>query len=202
MTRYLTFVALLTAAAPLAAEDKDALYFPTKQGTKLVYEVRRTAPSGGESTGALTDTIVTVETKGDAFRVLIVHSSGPGKSGNSLWEVSSKGLFAVPAKEGDPKAAELKLPAKDGDTWTTESKGAEGKTRTTTYKVGKEVVVEVPAGKFKTIPVETVVRDGDDVVRTTMNWYAPGVGLVKRSNKVNKLNTESVMVLKEIKPGK
>jgi hypothetical protein len=79
-------------------------------------------------------------------------------------------------KEATPEPI-LKLPAKSGDTWTSEfphiqvrtnklkdgggqEDAVEDRMVELKHKVGKEEEVQVPAGKFKAIPVETV-GEGD-----------------------------------------
>jgi hypothetical protein len=76
----------------------------------------------------------------------------------------------------------LKLPAKFGDTWNAEIRSAayDMVVSKSTYKVGKEELIEVPAGKFNAIPVETYsdkATDPEKPLSTT--WFAPGVGIVK-----------------------
>jgi hypothetical protein len=79
----------------------------------------------------------------------------------------------------------------EGDSW--ESEG-------TSYKVGKEATVEVPAGKFKAIPVTSVLILPPDKITYT-SWYASKVGVIKITSSIND-SAESVGVLKSFTPGK
>jgi hypothetical protein len=97
-------------------------------------------------------------------------------------------------------APTLKLPAKEGDTWKVEREDLKrGITGKATYTVGKEESVEVPAGKFKAIPVTAESTIGGRVAKVT-TWYAAGMGVVKTVTEVN--GTERVQELKEFTVGK
>ena len=98
----------------------------------------------------------------------------------------------------------LKLPAKEGDSWSYESGGGDGPiAHKTTYTVGKEEEVEVPAGKFKAIRVDKELKydigNGPTTIKTS-SWYATKVGLIK--SVTNPGATQTTMVLKSFTPGK
>jgi hypothetical protein len=189
-------LAALLLAAPVPKEgEKPILYLPTKEGTKLVYETK----VGDEGGREYTETVAKAEAKGGSHRVTLEQVSGK-TTRRTVFEVSATGVarIAVDEKDLTTPVPVLKIPAKAGDKWT-----ANGDRDT--YKVGKEEEVEVPAGKFKAIPVESerAVKGpgGRAVTMKTTTWYAPDVGEVKRVGK-NLFNQEVTTVLKSITPGK
>jgi hypothetical protein len=201
MSRCVAALAVLTAASITAAAPKlkgkvDALYYPTREGDKLVYEMR-----SGDSVNELTEVVTKVERKDDALLVTVERNAGGKKALASQFTVSEKGVTRVvtSGRELPVPIPMLKLPGKPGDTWTYEPDAAGGPPRKTTYTLGKEEDVEVPAGKFKALRVESEQVLGDNVYKSTL-WYAPGVGLLKSVNNIG--GTERTQVLKSFTPGK
>jgi hypothetical protein len=187
---------VLTVAAPVPKAKAPELYFPTTEGTT---RVMRTASEDGTSTEA-TQTVTKVEEKDGVYTVTTTREVG-GQRREFRNEVSAKGVFSLPlpGEKGEPRAA-LKLPAKEGDTWTTEQPAAGGRAGwTTKHTVGKEEEVEVPAGKFKAIVVTTEYEVNGVAYKGTA-WYAAGVGVVKSVSVSDR--TERVQELKEFTPGK
>jgi hypothetical protein len=95
-------------------------------------------------------------------------------------DVSASGVYKVAfaGKVFAAPEAMLKLPAKPGDTWTVDYETPPHRdVVTATYTVGKVEDVEVPAGKFKAIRVES--NTTERLPGSSTSWYAPGVGLVK-----------------------
>jgi hypothetical protein len=184
--------ALSAVAAAPGAKDRDQnpqLYFPTKEGATRVYANRV-----GDRETELTDTVTRVEGKDGTFRVTTVLKGGAATE--AVTEVSAKGVFRV-SVAGRPLPALqalLKLPAKAGDAWEVRPAGPGGPVFA--YTVGKEEEVEVPAGKFKAVPVE-MKADAFGRVQTTKTWYAPGVGAVKVTGP-----GERTQVLKSFTAGK
>lgn len=191
------FVTVLLAAsltAPVPKAKPAELYFPTVEGTKLV-----TRMTFGEETSESTGTITKVVEKDGVYTVTSSRDVG-GRESNLVYEVSGKGVFLV-SSNGQEKAElrpVIKLPAKEGDTWTTEQPKPGGGVITITYIVGKVEEVTVPAGTFKAITVALETNLGGRVTKAN-SWYAPGVGLVKR---VTEGEVERVQELKEVIPGK
>jgi hypothetical protein len=185
-------VAVPVSAAPAVKGTGGPLYFPTQVGAKTVMEISVDGALLGKNPGAfeVTETVSAVEVKDGTYRVTVERES----KGNfvTVYEVSAKGVFRVAS--GGSALAEpvplLKLPARPGDTW---------KTASGTATVGKEEEIEVPAGKFKAIPVTTERETAGRTVKTT-TWLAPDVGVVKRVGTVNDITT--VYVLKSFTPGK
>jgi hypothetical protein len=191
-----SLLALLIAAPIIVAQppkdgEKALLYFPVKEGTKLVMERSTT---GGVAAGQVTevvDVVKKVEAKDGKFRVTFERES-KGKGMQTVYEVSDKGVAKMTAKRKDlaEPAFVLKLPAKKGDTWT-----AAG----VSYTTGEVEEVEVPAGKYKAVPVTSEFDFGDQKVKTT-TWFAPEVGIVKTLSVTNGI--ESKQVLKTFTPAK
>jgi hypothetical protein len=190
-----SLAALSAAVAAPGAKDKDKdppLYFPTKEGTTRVYANRV-----GDHETVLTDTVTKVEAKDGGFRVTTVLKGGSATE--SVTDVSGRGVFRVsgagrPLPEPLPL---LKLPAAAGDTWEERPGGPAGPVFA--YTVGKEVEIEVPAGRFRAIPVE-MKSDFRGRAQATTTWYAPGVGAVKLSSKTEA--GERTQLLKSFTPGK
>ena len=94
----------------------------------------------------------------------------------------------------------LKLPANEGDKWTAKDNNA-----TYSYTGGKAEVIEVPAGKFKAIPITSDITistpGGKKGMLTETTWFAPGAGAVNRVVKSPGGN-DSETVLKSIPLGK
>ncbi|QEL17549.1 hypothetical protein [Limnoglobus roseus] len=204
-------VAPLAVAAPppMGAKKADALYFPTKVGTKRVYEV-----TFNGTTTELTIVVTAVVEKDGVWRVT-EESDDPTSAvagGKSVMtnEVSDKGvtLVARGAKDLPKPQPLLKLPAKSGDTWDFDpapaNRSAGLQSEATTYVVGKEEDVETPAGKFKAVSVESkrknpkAERVAGPVAVT--QWYAVGAGKVKAVSKIG--DRERTMVLKSFTPAK
>jgi RNA polymerase sigma factor (sigma-70 family) len=182
------------ARAPDGGERKD-LYFPTREGTRRVYEVRVRG-----TTYVRSEAVTRVEKKGDGFRVTIGEEVTPGSILKTVTDVSARGVYLVEFAgrvHADPVPL-LKLPAKTGDSWTVQQGIPAAGVATFTYTVGKVEEVKVPAGTFKAIRVE---ERADPILRIPVTrWYAPGVGLVKAITSTGML--EQTQVLKSYTPGK
>jgi hypothetical protein len=190
--------ALLAAAlaAPVPKAKADDLYYPTTEGTK---RVMRTKSEDGTSTEA-TLTVTKAEEKDGTFTVTTTREVGRQRR-EFRNEVSARGVFSLPlpGERGEPRAA-LKLPAKEGDTWTTEQPASGTRAAwTTKHTVGKGEEVEVPAGKFLAIVV-TSEYEVDGTAYKCTAWYAAGVGVVKSVSASDR--TERVQELTEFTPGK
>jgi hypothetical protein len=170
-------VPLLLPAAPASraapvprAADKPVYYFPTRVGTKWVYDEK-----GGHE--ECYGKIVTASEEKDGRLIVTVKTTSADFAEDlsiAQYAVSKDGLFAIaynlnaeePLVKHDEPYLLLKLPHKDGNTWENETDKLFRR-----KPVAKKVeTVKVPAGTFEAIRVEA----GEIV-----NWYAPGVGLVK-----------------------
>jgi len=175
-------VAHVAHAAP-APKGKDAAWFPTREGDTRVYEVR----VGDKVESTYKDIVDKVVKTDDGLQVTMTRDAPRGNSFVTVISVTKEGLFRVSfnGESIEKPVPLLKMPAKVGTKWEL----ADG----ATYTVTKEEEVEVPAGKFPAIRVESVSDSGK-----TLLWFAPNVGLVK----VQTEGTDRVHVLKEFKAGK
>jgi hypothetical protein len=203
MARQLAALAMLVtgltaAAAPNLKEKGEPLYYATKEGDKPVYEMR-----SGDTTTEATEVVTKVEKKDGTLLISVSREFQGRTTPPSQVSVSEKGVFRVASagRELPVPIPMLKLPGKPGDTWTYEpdTGGGGGPARKTTYRMGREEEVEVPAGKFKALRVESEQELGANLFRSTL-WYAPGVGLVKSLTNTN--GHERIQVLKSFTPGK
>jgi hypothetical protein len=179
----LAFLAAAVAQAAPAPKTKDSVYFPTKEGDTRVYEIR----VGEKVEGGYTDVVTKVEKKDDAVHVTITRERAGTTPFVTTISVTNEGLFrvAIDGEKLEKPIPLLKMPAKVGTKWE-----LDGGTK---YAVTKEEEVEVPAGKFQAIRVES----GAGTSKTTL-WFAPGVGLIKMASE----GSDRVQVLKEFKAAK
>lgn len=190
-----SMLALLGSTAGQDGKEgkKATYYYPTTVGTKLVFD--STHSNGAKSTITLLVKNV-IAVKG-GFRVTALRIVGNGSAINTVTEVASRGVLLIGSHDREHPEPELilKLPAIAGDSWPAPK--MEGVVDAI-HTVGKEVEIEVPAGKFKAIPVTTTL-DGRKGAGTT-TWYAPGLGSIKTV--VNLGDAEHVIVLKSVEMAK
>jgi hypothetical protein len=180
-------------AAPVPKAKAAELYFPTVEGTKWVQRNSR-----GKEVIDETYTVTKVEEKDGVYLVTTTRDTQ-----THTREVSDKGVVVMldTVAEKGVRVQVLKLPVKEGDTWTFDLKETGGGIAwTTTYTVGKAEEVTVAAGKYTALPVlaETAVNGRVQTKVTT--WFAEGVGEVKKTSVGS--NGEWVTELKEFTPGK
>lgn len=190
------FAASVAVAAPTPEGEKPGeLYLPVQVGAKRVMDAKLKSNQPG-----WTETVTKVEEKGGKYAVTIERDDGRRKS-ETVYEVSKDGLYrkTTGGKEEAESVLLLKLPHKEGTTWTAEVAGPPGagvpKVKLT-YTVGKEEEMEVPAGKFKAIRLESKAAGAGAETRGVITWYAPGVGPIKTET------PGGVIELKEFTPGK
>jgi hypothetical protein len=78
-----------------------------------------------------------------------------------------------------PPECLLKYPVKEGESWTSKFKNGD-ESVTVEAKAGKLEEVQVPAGKYRAIAVQSEMTGSESTVRVT-TWFAPGVGIIKQS---------------------
>jgi hypothetical protein len=188
-------------AAPRKADPTPAYYHPSTVGDKLVFE-----EDYGDHSRQWVVEVTDARQKGAALIVTVRAGEGDGTSESWQYEVSDKGVYKVGEGDAVLESPEcyLHLPFKKGETWETGHKH-EGKTYTTKYTVSGEEEVEVPAGKFRCIRIESeFVYNG--MTYTHTRWRAPRCGVVKdlvvgKDN--DNLRTDDVRttVLKSFTPG-
>lgn len=173
---------VIAASVPKAekAGKTDELYFPVQVGAKQVM----IGPGRTE-----TMTVTKVEEKDGKYTVTVETSFAelPGRKNSYVYKVSKDGLFRK--IKGGKTGTLLKLPYKEGTTWTSGDVKPGDKL---TYTVGKQEEVEVPAGKYKAIRVEVVLEESGGETKKDTHWYAAGIGLIK----------QGANELKEFTPGK
>ncbi|MCE1246917.1 MAG: hypothetical protein LWY06_09750 [Firmicutes bacterium] len=74
----------------------------------------------------------------------------------------------------DPPMTVFKYPFKKGDTWEPEGFSIK-------YETGGEEIVSIPIGKIKAYKLTMSVKFNSEDRSTIDEWYAPGLGLVKRN---------------------
>ncbi|VTR96146.1 Uncharacterized protein OS=Neosynechococcus sphagnicola sy1 GN=DO97_13785 PE=4 SV=1: DUF3108 [Gemmata massiliana] len=187
-----TFVAFiaLAPAAPVPPAQKPVLYYPTSVGAKRVYEW------GGNNR---TEQVTAVDEKDGKTIVTVGVLVDEKVTPYCKILVSDKGLFfgVDGLEETKFPYPMLKLPAKAGDRWDWEVAEVARKVICT---VGAVEEVEVPAGKFQTIRVESEAPVGKTGTQKTTQWYAPNMGWVKMVTRAG--NAEETRVLKSFTLGK
>jgi len=188
MLRLLALIALFAlvlgcapSAAPLAPVPSGAgqlvMYFPTRVGTKWVYE-----QSWDDD---FVETVTAVEEKDGRYIVTVATTALDDPEGLNpgieKYLVSADGVFCVASavqsetdrKDFDLPICLLKLPYKLGDKWG-DPKTSRGESVT-----GKVETVKVPAGTFEAIRVDRTVSPGRIGTGEYSYWYTPYVGAVK-----------------------
>lgn len=187
----LTLALAAAIAAPVPKGKVKGPYYPVTEGAERVTEQKV-----GERVTETTEIVTKVEEKGGKWIVTARTFRGLGGLAiDSVYEVSNAGVGRLPPSDREGETIILFKPGKVGDTWEVERATPDQTTVKITYTLGKEEVVEVPAGKFKATPVVSDQRG----VKTT-SWYAPGVGLVKSTTTLG--GSDRVTELKSFTPGK
>jgi hypothetical protein len=179
------------AAGPVAPPPREVThYFPTSVGARWVCQEGDDTPETFIVTG--------VENKDGVWVVAVARMKADGTvAPEEKLEVSGKGVFRVEylgIAVASPVCL-LRLPARPGDTWECK---LVSRTRVSRTVRGVEKV-EVPAGTFEAVVVDSEVTYGDGSTARATSWYAPGVGRVKQSYGGPVARTE---VMKSFTPGK
>jgi hypothetical protein len=190
----LLLLPLLVTAAPVPKSLKAAeLYFPTTEGAKMVMLVQV-----GSGEVEYTETVTKVSVEDGVYTVSVGRSEGQGYG----YTVSEAGLWQLPY-DGDVQSKPipiLKAGVRKGQSWGFVQEGPGQKLATpSTYTYGGVEEVEVPAGKFTALRVDSEGTAGV-VTRNQSSWYAPGIGRVK--SEIREGKEKQVIVLKEFTPGK
>ena len=114
--------------------------------------------------------------------------------------VSADGLFILADGDlkFDPPDCVLKLKDIGGSKWKMDQKKVD--VGNTTYESFKPEQVEVPAGKFAAIRVESLTTGGN-IGLNEKHWYAPNTGVVKFASNFEGYGWQT-WVLKSFTPGK
>src|SRR5262245_55324877 len=201
MSRRLAAWVILTVVGPVGAAPKlkdqpEGPYFPVTVGDRWVIEMRYKA-----RTTEYTEVVTAVEKKDGAALVTVDRESeGVVSSTPSQVRVTGKGLFRVSnlGTTYDAPYCVLQLPARPGDTWTSEVVSGGTLTSTFKYKAVRFEDVEVPAGKFRAFRIEVDIDNRGQASRSVI-WYDARVGIVKMDHDDGAGGY--VRVLKSFKPG-
>jgi hypothetical protein len=189
----------LAPAPPAPSADKDA-YLPSGLGDQLVYE-RTAKDKDGETKELVTESVTAVD-HADGLVVTAEYRYGdePKPRRTMRYRATDAGVFWIGRDGKDFEKPEccLKLPAREGDVW--ESAVGDRPSLSVSNTTGKEEEVEVPAGKFRTVRIDSVLK-AKGFTLDSSDWYARGVGLVKSTFRTDDGETE-VRVLKSYTPGK
>lgn len=184
----------IAPAAPIPPPPKTPpLYFPTKVGTKWVYQAE------GEKKESV-EVVMEVAEKDGAKLVRIGYESKAKMIFDHTISVSEKGLCIIDSQISplDEPFWLLKLPHKANNKWdVVVAPTVFDPLKGTALADGPEKV-DVPAGKFEAIRVKTVLQYDNGQLQIT-TWYAQQVGKVKE---VKDGVIKSVEVLKSFSPGK
>jgi hypothetical protein len=206
MARVLVLVGLATIFGHLEAAPvpkggpKPPWKFPTRVGTKWVYT------ESSDRDAEVTESITKVEDEGRGVRTITIRYESEWEKGGAKWGVidyvklwlDDEGLFETSGKPTlNPTVCLLKFRCAVEDMW--ERKPPDGAVDRTVSRVTAEEKVEVPAGAFECVRVETKSYQGEELTRVRTDWYAAGVGLVKSTGYPN---AKRVRVLKAFTPGK
>jgi hypothetical protein len=183
--------AALAAPVPRESQKGPRLYFPTTVGAEWVYET----PEGQEYTDYLSKA-----EQSDGATVVTVERCAEGRPQSSeTIRVGLDGLFLLANARGkkDPPECMLKLPFKADERW--EGYSLLSDPGYVNVAVTEEKV-EVPAGTFTAIRVETEETRNGKTQQVWTHWYAPVVGLIKFQGPVSR--DRGPTVLKSFKLGK
>lgn len=181
-------ITLGASGAPAPKGRAEPVYFATNKGDRGVYRV-----TAGQIE-SVTAEVVTVAKKEGTEVLVTIGLEAEGKlTPYAKKRVSAKGIFLLSTSGGryDPPPCLLKLPAKPGESWC-------HRDQSKMTLVGEEGV-EVPAGTFKALRVDTAVN-ADDMEYEFTSWYAPGIGVIKSVERLG--DHERVTLLMEFVPAK
>lgn len=190
---------LVLSWAVLAAPRKDdppAHFHPSTVGDKLVYKEddgRRSMEWALEVTDVLQ--------KGAALIVTLRGAEGH-KTPAFRYEVSDKGVFKLGEDDTVYERPEcfVRRPFKKGETWETTDARLDGGAATIKYTSMGEEDVEVTAGKFRCVRVDSEY-EFMGLTWTRKQWLAPRCGMVKEVVVSKDNDYAHTTVLKSFTPG-
>jgi hypothetical protein len=189
MTRFRTFTALLMMSLAMLAvmaqkpQQPPPDYFPLRVGDWWKY--RSTTADGKQS--EFTIKVLSADKQGDGTNLYLVETLSAFQPIHD-WYSKPPGQVlmhrvAYPKNEAlkadyQPVKLYLKNPLSAGTSWEWKGKGMMGVDIEESSRVTGTEALEVPAGKFQAMKVETKVIQGGTPVTKTY-WFANWVGLVK-----------------------
>lgn len=176
MRLILALILMGTAATSFAADPPKPNYYPLAKGTKWEYRV-----SAEDKQFAVTCEIMESEIKeGKTHGRMEAKLPNSVTLGEELY-TDLNGVYRTAilgAKLLQPLPI-LKYPIKPRDAWNDKIKVGESEGAVAITIKDTMAVIDVPAGKFTTLAVESIVNiNGDKVVACI--WYADGIGIVKQ----------------------
>jgi hypothetical protein len=188
--------AVCFAATSFAADPVKPNYYPLAKGTKWEYRI-----SGEERDFALTCEITETQIK-DGKTHARIEAQLPNavtlgeelsSDGNGVYRTAILG-----AKLTQPLPI-IKYPIKARDAWKDKIKLGENDGNVVITVKDIASAIEVPAGKFTTLAIESIVElNGEKVVASI--WYADGIGIVKQETICG--SRVMLMELKKYSPAK
>jgi hypothetical protein len=171
------------APEPAAPKPTEPAFFPDAIGN--MWRTRLTEYRTELGTSEAINSVVTRKVVKKAGNVVTLEKRrGDSSPQEETVTVSPDGLLLQ--EVGRAPFLALKLPPKDGDTWKLRYPALfEGGDLTdATAKTGPAAEIEVPAGRFRAVPVTVVVKKeivpGIEKTERTTIHYAPQVGILKR----------------------
>jgi hypothetical protein len=172
--RHTAAVLLMLAGLGLAAPrpkdtTKDPVYFPTVEGTTLVYKV-------GDREE--TEVVSKVEVK-EGSKVVHISSVENGvHKPLMVVRVNKDGLYLLEevGQKYDTPWCILKLPVKAGDTWTTSTRRPDIGNLSSTETLKAVEQLTVPAGKLENAAVVKPTSSSLGRSSAVTYWFADGVG--------------------------
>jgi len=187
-------------ARRLPDADNDTTYIPVGLGDKLVYE--RTIRDKARISKEVVTELVTAVDRADGLVITAEYRYGEELKPRRIFRfrATDAGIFWIGSngQAFDPPECVLKLPVQTADTW--ESPLGGDPDTLVRYTTGKEEEVEVPAGRFRAVRVDSMLKGNGFTLETT-DWYARGVGLVKTTTRTDD-GVSGVKVLTSFTPGK
>jgi hypothetical protein len=189
MTRFRTIAVLLLMSLALLAvvaqkpQPPPPDYFPLRVGDWWRY--RSTTADGKQS--EFTITVLSDQKQGDGTSLYLVETLSTFQPIHEWYSKASGWVLmhriAYPKNEAlkadyQPVKQYLKNPLSVGSSWEWKGKGMMGVDIEESSRVTGAEAVEVPAGKFQAMKVETKVIQGGTPV-TKIYWFANLVGMVK-----------------------
>ncbi|HEX8652593.1 MAG TPA: hypothetical protein VF708_17385 [Pyrinomonadaceae bacterium] len=172
-------------------------YFPLRVGDWWKYQ--STTADGKQSEFTMTVLADEKQADGVVFHKVEIKSTIPihewysKPSGWVLWHREFYTSNESMKVAFEPVRQYLKNPLTTGATWSWKGKGMMGVDIDESNQVIGSEAVEVPAGKFQAMKVESKVNQGGTAVTKTY-WYANWVGLVKSMTDTGAVKSTSVLM--------
>lgn len=159
------------------SKAKAADYYPLAVGTKWHYEIEN---GNGQKVQLVYQIAKLERIEGRELARLEIIARGQKTQYTEHLHSDAAGVYRDRMHNLDfsPPLCLIKYPVKTGERWTSEFT-AGGHRMKVEGTAGPAEEVKVPAGKFRAIPCSLTISDGKDS-STTINWFAPGVGIVKQ----------------------